>query len=213
MPVHKSVLLWECIDNLNIKPDGIYVDGTLGLGGHSMEIARRLTDGGRLIAIDRDETAIARSKERLAEWSDRITFVHSNFRELSHVLDKLGIEKVDGMLFDLGVSSPQLDEAERGFSYMADAPLDMRMDQTDPVTAWTVVNTWGEADLRRILRDYGELCPPHRRGHRSRPREQKHRNHPGIGGHHQERHARSRSPGETAPGQAQLPGHPHRGKR
>lgn len=156
MAVHKSVLLWECIDNLNIKPDGVYVDGTLGLGGHSMEIARRLTAGGRLIAIDRDETAIARSKERLAEWCDRITFVHSNFRELGHVLDKLGIEKVDGMLFDLGVSSPQLDEAERGFSYMADAPLDMRMDQTDPVTAWTVVNTWSEADLRRILRDYGE---------------------------------------------------------
>ena len=156
MAVHKSVLLWECIDNLNIKPDGIYVDGTLGLGGHSMEIAKRLTKGGRLIAIDRDETAIARSRERLAEWSERVTFVHSNFRALGSVLDELGIERVDGMLFDLGVSSPQLDEAERGFSYMADAPLDMRMDQTDPVTAWTVVNTWPESDLRRILRDYGE---------------------------------------------------------
>ena len=156
MAVHKSVLLWECIDNLNIRPDGIYVDGTLGLGGHSMEIAKRLTEGGRLIAIDRDETAIARSKERLAQWSDRIRFVHSNFRSLGHVLDELGIDRVDGMLFDLGVSSPQLDEAERGFSYMADAPLDMRMDQTDPVTAWTVVNTWPESDLRRILRDYGE---------------------------------------------------------
>ena len=156
MAVHKSVLLWECIDNLNIRPDGIYVDGTLGLGGHSMEIAKRLTEGGRLIAIDRDETAIARSKARLAEWSDRITFVHSNFRDLGNVLDQLGIDRVDGMLFDLGVSSPQLDEAERGFSYMADAPLDMRMDQTDPVTAWTVVNTWSESDLRRILRDYGE---------------------------------------------------------
>ena len=143
MPEHKSVLLRECIENLNIKPDGIYVDGTLGLGGHSMEIARRLTTG-RLIAIDRDETAIGRSRERLAPWADRITFVHGNFRSLGKILD------------DLGVSSPQLDEAERGFSYMADAPLDMRMDRSAPVTAWTVVNTWPERELIRILRDYGE---------------------------------------------------------
>lgn len=155
MAVHKSVLLQECIDNLNIDPEGIYVDGTLGLGGHSMEIVKRLTSG-RLIAIDRDDTAIARSKERLREWSDKITFVHGNFRALGSILDELGIDKVNGMLFDLGVSSPQLDEAERGFSYMADAPLDMRMNRDDPVTAWTVVNTWEEADLRRILFDYGE---------------------------------------------------------
>ena len=155
MPEHKSVLLHECIENLNIKPDGIYVDGTLGLGGHSMEIAKRLTTG-RLIAIDQDETAIERSKARLAPWAERITFVHGNFRSLEKILDDLGIDRVNGMLFDLGVSSPQLDEAERGFSYMADAPLDMRMDQSAPVTAWTVVNTWPERELVRILRDYGE---------------------------------------------------------
>ena len=155
MPEHKSVLLHECIENLNIRPDGIYVDGTLGLGGHSMEIARRLTTG-RLIAIDQDETAIERSKVRLAPWADRITFVRGNFRSLGKILDDLGIERVNGMLFDLGVSSPQLDEAERGFSYMADAPLDMRMDQSAPVTASTVVNTWPERELVRILRDYGE---------------------------------------------------------
>ena len=155
MPEHKSVLLHECIENLNIKPDGIYVDGTLGLGGHSMEIAKRLTTG-RLIAIDQDETAIERSKARLAPWAERITFVHGNFRSLGKILDDLGIDRVNGMLFDLGVSSPQLDEAERGFSYMADAPLDMRMDQSAPVTAWTVVNTWPERELVRILRDYGE---------------------------------------------------------
>ena len=155
MPEHKSVLLHECIENLNIKPDGIYVDGTLGLGGHSMEIAKQLTTG-RLIAIDQDETAIERSKARLAPWAERITFVHGNFRSLGKILDDLGIDRVNGMLFDLGVSSPQLDEAERGFSYMADAPLDMRMDQSAPVTAWTVVNTWPERELVRILRDYGE---------------------------------------------------------
>ena len=155
MPAHKSVLLEECIENLNIRPDGIYVDGTLGLGGHSKEIVSRLS-AGRLIAIDQDETAIARSRERLAPWTDRITFVHGNFRDLGRILDEAGITGADGMLFDLGVSSPQLDEAERGFSYMADAPLDMRMDQTAAVSAYDVVNTWDEAELRRILRDYGE---------------------------------------------------------
>ena len=156
MAVHISVLLDECIENLNIRPDGIYVDGTLGLGGHSMEIARRLTDGGRLIAIDRDETAIERSRERLAPWSDRITFVHGNFRDLGAILDGLGIEAADGMLFDLGVSSPQLDEEERGFSYMADAPLDMRMDRSEALSARQVVNEWSESELASILRDYGE---------------------------------------------------------
>ena len=155
MPEHKSVLLDECIENLAIKPEGVYVDGTLGLGGHSLEIVRRLSTG-RLIAIDRDETAIERSKERLAPWSDKITFVHGNFRELSSILDELGIDTVDGVLLDLGVSSPQLDEGERGFSYMADAPLDMRMDRSESLTAADVVNTWSEAELTRILRDYGE---------------------------------------------------------
>ena len=155
MAGHKSVLLEECIENLNIRPDGIYVDGTLGLGGHSQEIVKRLSTG-RLIAIDRDETAIERSKERLAAWSDRITFVHDNFRHLGDILDGLGIDTVDGILLDLGVSSPQLDEGERGFSYMADAPLDMRMDRSESLTAGEVVNRWSEGELTRILRDYGE---------------------------------------------------------
>jgi len=155
MPEHKSVLLQECIEHLNIHPEGIYVDGTLGLGGHSLEIVRRLGTG-RLIAIDRDETAIERSRERLAPWADKITFVHGNFRSLGAILDEAGVDRADGMLFDLGVSSPQLDEAERGFSYMAVAPLDMRMDQSAALTAAAVVNTWEEGELRRILRDYGE---------------------------------------------------------
>lgn len=155
MSEHVSVLLQECIDHLNIRPDGIYVDGTLGLGGHSEQIARRLTTG-RLIAIDRDETAIVRSRERLAPWQDRITFVHGNFRDLAAILDRLEISGADGMLFDLGVSSPQLDEGERGFSYMADAPLDMRMDRSESLTAYDVVNGWDERELTRILRDYGE---------------------------------------------------------
>ena len=155
MAEHKSVLLAESIEGLNIRPDGIYVDGTLGLGGHSAEIASRLA-GGRLIAIDRDETAIARSKERLAPWGDRITFVHGNFRDLGEILDGLGIDRVDGVLLDLGVSSPQLDEAERGFSYMADAPLDMRMDRSEALSAREIVNSLSEGELTRILRDYGE---------------------------------------------------------
>ncbi|MBR6209090.1 MAG: 16S rRNA (cytosine(1402)-N(4))-methyltransferase RsmH [Oscillospiraceae bacterium] len=155
MAAHVSVLLDECIEWLNIRPEGVYVDGTLGLGGHSEEIAKRLSTG-RLIAIDQDETAIARSRERLAPWQDRITFVHDNFRNLSAILDRTGVDKADGMLFDLGVSSPQLDEGERGFSYMKDAPLDMRMDQSAALTAAEVVNTWPEEELRRILRDYGE---------------------------------------------------------
>ena len=155
MAEHKSVLLRESIEYLNIKPDGIYVDGTLGLGGHSEQIVRRLS-AGRLIAIDRDETAIERSRERLAPWQDRITFVHGNFRDLGSILDDAGVDLADGMLFDLGVSSPQLDESERGFSYMSDAPLDMRMDRSAALTAAGVVNTWSESELARILRDYGE---------------------------------------------------------
>ena len=153
---HKSVLLQECIDALNIRPDGIYLDGTLGGAGHSSQIARRLTEGGRLIGVDRDRTALAAAKERLAPYADRVTLVHSNFAEIDAILDSLGIPAVDGMLFDLGVSSPQLDDASRGFSYMADAPLDMRMDKDDALTAGEVVNTWPQGELRRILYDYGE---------------------------------------------------------
>ena len=154
-PRHYSVLLSECIENLNIKPDGIYLDGTLGMGGHSYQIASRLSTG-RLISIDRDETAIERAGRRLAPFMDKVTLVHGNFSDAAAILDGLGIDKVDGMLFDLGVSSPQLDEIERGFSYMGDAPLDMRMDASDALTAYDVVNTWDENRLNRILWDYGE---------------------------------------------------------
>ena len=154
-PRHISVLLNECIENLNIKPEGIYVDGTLGLGGHSYQIASRLTTG-RLICIDRDETAIERAGKRLEPFKDKITFVHGNFSEAADIIERLGIEGVDGMLFDLGVSSPQLDEIERGFSYMGDAPLDMRMDASESMTAYHVVNTYSENQLNRIFWDYGE---------------------------------------------------------
>ena len=152
---HFSVLLKECIENLNIKPEGTYLDGTLGLGGHSYEIASRLTTG-RLVGIDRDMTAIERAGKRLAPFGDKVSLVHGNFSDAAAILDGLGIEGVDGMLFDLGVSSPQLDEAQRGFSYMADAALDMRMDGSDSLSAYEVVNGWDEERLNRILRDYGE---------------------------------------------------------
>lgn len=152
---HISVLLDECIENLNIKPDGIYLDGTLGMGGHSYQIASRLTTG-RLICIDRDETAIERAGKRLAPFSERVTLVHGNFCDAAAILESLGIAEVDGMLFDLGVSSPQLDETQRGFSYMHDAPLDMRMNAEDSLSAYDVVNTWQEDKLNRIFWDYGE---------------------------------------------------------
>ena len=152
---HVSVLLQECLDGLNIKPDGIYVDGTLGGAGHSSQIAKRLTTG-RLIGIDRDTVALKAAGERLAPYAERVTLVHSNFCEIKRVLDELGIDGVDGILLDLGVSSPQLDEASRGFSYMADAPLDMRMNNEDPLSAYDVVNTWEHSELKRILYDYGE---------------------------------------------------------
>ncbi|MBR1457186.1 MAG: 16S rRNA (cytosine(1402)-N(4))-methyltransferase RsmH [Oscillospiraceae bacterium] len=152
---HVSVLLDECLENLNIKPEGIYVDGTLGMGGHSSAIVSRLSTG-RLIGIDRDEAAIERAGRRLAPFADKVTLVHGNFSDTSAILDELGIGGVDGMLFDLGVSSPQLDEAQRGFSYRFDAPLDMRMDASESLTAWDVVNTWSADRLNRILWDYGE---------------------------------------------------------
>ena len=152
---HKPVLLRECLEALNIRPDGVYLDGTLGRAGHSAEIARRLTTG-RLICVDRDQAALDAAEERLAPWRDRVTLVHNNFSELDAILDGLGLAGADGMLFDLGVSSPQLDDPSRGFSYMADAPLDMRMDQTDTLTARAVVNEWPQEELRRILWQYGE---------------------------------------------------------
>ena len=152
---HVSVLLDECIEGLNIKPDGVYVDGTLGGAGHSSQIAKRLTTG-MLIGIDRDPVALAAAGERLAPYGDRVKLVHSNFCEIKQVLQDLNIEGVDGILLDLGVSSPQLDDGSRGFSYMADAPLDMRMNNEDPLTAAVVVNTWSQEELKRILYDYGE---------------------------------------------------------
>ena len=153
--VHRSVLLQECIDALDIKPDGIYLDGTLGGAGHSSQIAKRLTTG-RLIGVDRDTVALEAARERLAPYMDRVTLVHSNFSEIASILDDLGLAKIDGMLFDLGVSSPQLDDGSRGFSYMADAPLDMRMNRQDALSAYDVVNGWSREELRRILFEYGE---------------------------------------------------------
>ncbi len=152
---HISVLLQECLDGLDIKPDGIYVDGTLGGAGHSSQIVQRLTTG-RLIGIDRDPVALAAAGERLKPWADRVTLVHSNFCEIAQVLKDLDIDGVDGILLDLGVSSPQLDDGERGFSYMVDAPLDMRMNSEDTLDAYQVVNTWSQEELRRILYNYGE---------------------------------------------------------
>ena len=152
---HKPVLLNECIDGLKIRPDGSYVDGTLGRGGHTREIAKRLATG-RLIAIDRDAEAISEAQGLLSEYADRITFVHGNFSELSEILDVNDIDRADGMLFDLGVSSPQLDDGQRGFSYMRDAPLDMRMDNREGETAFDAVNGWPEDKLRKVFAGYGE---------------------------------------------------------
>ena len=152
---HKPVLLQECIDGLNIDPTGTYVDATLGRAGHSREIARRLTTG-RLICIDRDQAALDAAPVRLEGLMDRVTLVHGNFGDLADILDKLKLDKLSGVLADLGVSSPQLDDASRGFSYMADAPLDMRMDQSEALTARTVVNEWPQEEIRRILFQFGE---------------------------------------------------------
>lgn len=153
---HYSVLLQETIDELNIKPDGIYVDGTMGGGGHSYEIAKRL-ETGRLIGIDQDRDALRAASERLTEFSDKVTYVHSNYEAMVQELDKLGIASVDGIVLDLGVSSFQLDTPERGFSYMVeDAPLDMRMNQDSQKTASDIVNGYSEEELYRIIRDYGE---------------------------------------------------------
>ena len=152
---HISVLLEECLDGLHIKPDGVYLDGTLGGAGHSSQIAKRLTTG-MLIGIDRDPVALKAAGERLEPYKNNVTLVHSNFCEMAQVVQDLELPGVDGILLDLGVSSPQLDDAQRGFSYMNDAPLDMRMNSEDSLTAYTVVNTWSQDELKRILFDYGE---------------------------------------------------------
>ena len=154
--VHKSIMLAETIESLCIKPDGIYVDGTLGGGGHSLEIAKRLDAGGRLIGIDQDGDAIEAAGKRLAPYADRVTIVRSNYADMKKVLHDLGIEKVDGILLDLGVSSYQLDNGERGFTYREDVPLDMRMDVRQERTARDIVNTYRETELYHIIRDYGE---------------------------------------------------------
>ena len=153
---HKSVLLYETVDSLNIKPDGIYVDGTLGGGGHAFEVASRLGENGRLIGIDQDADAIKAATERLTPYKDKVTIVRSNYRNIKEVLEGLGIQKVDGIYLDLGVSSYQLDTAERGFTYREDAPLDMRMDQRNEKTAADIVNDYTEMELFRVIRDYGE---------------------------------------------------------
>ena len=153
---HRSVLLDECIEGLNIKPDGIYVDGTAGGGGHSYHIAERLTGGGRLIAIDRDDAAIAAAGERLKPFADRVTIVRNNFSSIADVCMMLGVDKIDGVLLDLGVSSYQLDTAERGFTHNADAPLDMRMDRRGELDAFTVVNTYSFDQLKKVIYNYGE---------------------------------------------------------
>lgn len=152
---HKPVLLAECLDGLNIRPEGTYVDGTLGRAGHALEIVKRLT-AGRLIAIDRDKAALDAAPARLEGHMDKVTLVRGNFGDLPAILASLGVEGVDGMLFDLGVSSPQLDDGSRGFSYLQDAPLDMRMDQSAPLTARDVVNGWSQEKLKRMLWQYGE---------------------------------------------------------
>ena len=153
---HKSVLLNETIDALQIKPDGIYVDGTLGGGGHSYEICKRLSDKGRLIVIDQDAAAIEAATERLGEFKDRVTIIRSNYCEMKRQLNSIGVTAVDGIILDLGVSSYQLDTAERGFTYREDVPLDMRMDQRQARTAKDIVNDYSEMELYRIIRDYGE---------------------------------------------------------
>ncbi|MCI8914050.1 MAG: 16S rRNA (cytosine(1402)-N(4))-methyltransferase RsmH [Lawsonibacter sp.] len=152
---HRPVLLHECIEALNIRPGGVYLDGTLGRAGHSEQIVRRLATG-RLICVDRDQAALDAAQERLAPWMDRVTLVHNNFDRVDEILDELSLSGVDGMLFDLGVSSPQLDDGSRGFSYMADAPLDMRMDRGEGLTAADIVNGWPQEELRRVISQYGE---------------------------------------------------------
>ena len=197
---HTSVLLCECIEALNIKPDGIYVDGTLGGGGHSLEIAKRLSKGGRLLCIDQDEAAIEAASKRLADYREKILFVKDNFSDIRHILEDAGIERIDGALLDLGVSSYQLDTPERGFSYNTDAPLDMRMNADAAFSAYDVVNTYTESELFRIFTEYGE------------EQNEADRNDDGACGNHQKRHAKKAARRRTSSGKKSLSGHPNRGQ-
>ena len=217
---HKSVLLEECMEGLNIRPQGIYIDGTAGGAGHSKEIASRLGEGGRLIALDQDEAAIRTATERLSVFGDRATVVRSNFREVGSVCEMLGIEQIDGMLLDLGVSSYQLDTAERGFSYQADAPLDMRMDMRNELTAYHVVNEYSEERIKRILFDYGEERFSGRiasailkaRGSSQSPWVVSDSNHRGTGSYRKECDPGCCERWRTPSGKTDLPGVAHRGQ-
>lgn len=204
---HRPVLLEEAIQGLAIRPDGVYVDGTLGRGGHSEAIVRGLTAGGRLLCIDRDSQALEEGRARLAPWAGQITFLHGNFGDLAALLDGAGVERVDGMLFDLGVSSPQLDDPARGFSYQADAPLDMRMDQGETLTAWTVVNQWPRQELRRVLASMGRSgTPPPLPPPSSGPGRQVPLRPPAPWWRSSGRPAGSRPAGEAASGQTEFSG-------
>ena len=212
--VHKPVLLRECMEALHIRPDGTYLDGTLGGAGHAEQIVRRLTTG-RLIGVDQDETALCAAGERLAPYIGRVTLVRDNFRNLKRILQDLQIPQLDGILLDLGVSSPQLDDGGRGFSYLEDAPLDMRMDRRAGLTAYEVVNTWPREELRRILYQYGEerYAPQIAAAIDRRRRQRPVATTLELAEADPFGHAASGPAGEAASGQAQLPGHPHRGKR
>ena len=209
---HTSVLLEPSIEQLQIRPNGIYVDGTLGGGGHSYHIAERLTEDGRLIGIDRDEDAICAASKRLEPFTDRVTIVKNNYGNIREVLDRLEISQVDGILLDLGVSSYQLDTAERGFSYMADAPLDMRMDREESRTAWDIVNTYSEQELFRVIRDYGEdRFAKNIAKHIVKQREEKPVETTGEAGEdHSGSNSHEGTENRRASGKAHLPGNPDR---
>ena len=196
---HVSVLLEETVEALQVKPDGIYVDGTLGGAGHACQICRRLGDRGRFVGIDQDEEAIAVSTERLREFGEKVSIIKSNYGQMKQVLQDLGIHKADGILLDLGVSSYQLDNAERGFSYMADAPLDMRMDREQTVSAKDIVNTYPEAELFRIIREYSES-----------QRKQKHRDDFPAGGYYSQIYAGEGEKWKGTSGKEDISGAPDR---
>jgi len=213
---HQSVLLYETVDSLNIKPDGIYVDGTLGGGGHAFEVAKRLGSQGRLIGIDQDGDAIKAASSRLEPFRDKVTVVQSNYVDIARVLKNLDIQKVDGIYLDLGVSSYQLDTPERGFTYREEnAPLDMRMDQRKDKTAAIIVNTYSEQELFRIIRDYGEdrfaknIAKPRVRARRDKPtarRKKRERNQTGKGHRPHGSHGRWRPVSRSGGGNARRNG-------